>query len=234
MRLIYLFLTILILGSCGTKARLKKENLKDYFPKIEDFETPKVLIYELDSIGKKSHVYYLIERKGETELFIIKFNAQFIQTEHQLVEFKDDGVYLKEAFIVEDFESNLLTKIEVKNNMVFPFDPSLAVNSYERSIQFQMDTAVIYKMVTDWQFEELTTKYIVDSKKKTIIARGTHRTREIFTDWNSDGEIEGVLELWYTKGLGMTKAMLSYGKDHFSETYIETISVGAFEELKTH
>jgi len=231
MKMINLVLTFLVLISCKSENDFSGVDLKDYFWKISDYDTPRVIVYDFDSLGITSRNYYLIEKVSDDKLALTRYDANFNETQHLIDKYLDEGVVLEKLSLVEDKINKVVTDIEISEGFIFPFNSQekIVVSS---SFTPKYDSKI---KVTNKDFGELiemTEKEINGKMTKTIIAKGyTERKIEnILTGQHQTFKIE--LETWYTKDIGITMMKQVYPFGEYTDRFVEFISIDEFNKLK--
>jgi hypothetical protein len=231
MKSIQLFTVIIILVVI-TSFGLDKVNFRDYFWNISNYETPMVLIYTNNNNGIKSTIYYLIQKTGENELTLIRYNKDFNEVQYFKDLFKPEGVYLKETSFVEGNNPKLITKSVIHNGLIFPFQNYKCNINMEVAIDLQSKKNINITNKDNWKFTEIADKKINNITISTIVAKGY--TNQIITD-KTTGKKQSykvMLETWYSKGIGITLMKRETPNGPFIDTYVKSISLQEFNKLR--
>ncbi len=231
MKMINAVLTFLVLFSCKPQNDFSGVDLKDYFWVISDYETPKVIVYDFDSLGTMSRNYYLIKKVSDDKLALTRYDANFNETQFLIDKYVDDGVVLEKSSFVEDMANKVVTDVEISEGFIFPFN-SQAKIVISSSFTPQTDNKI---KVTNKDFGELiymTEKEINGKMSQTIIGKGyTERKIEnIMSGQHQTFKIK--LETWYTKDIGITMMKQVYPFGEYTDKFVEFISIDEFNKLK--
>jgi hypothetical protein len=207
-------------------------DLKQYFWNISDYETPKVLVYNHDSIGTISTKYYLIKKISDNELSLTILDKNFNETEYLTDLFKPDGVYLTEATFVEDIKTKLVSKSNIISGFIYSYNDFKRKMSIETSSDLQLKNDINIINKDSWVFEDIEDKNINGKEISTVVSKGL--TERTFTK-KSTGEKHTMqinFENWYSKGIGITRTKLETPFGIFIDTYVKTISIDEFTKMK--
>ena len=231
MKMINMFFSIFLLSSCSFN-KTNNVDLKEYFWKISDYETPKILIYNYDSVGTISSNYYLIKKISDNELSLTRFDKDFNEIQYLKDLYKPDGVYLTETSFVEDIKTKLITKSIITSGFIFPFNDFNTKANVETTFDLQLKNDINIVNKDSWSFEEVVDKNINGVNISTLVAKGL--TERIITE-KSTGQkntFKVKLESWYSKGIGITMMKQETPIGIFTDTYVKTITIEEFNKMK--
>lgn len=229
---IFLPISITILLISFSFIQIDKEELPEYFWELDNYENPKVLIYDTYVDGNKSNpVYFIFEKISKKKLRLTKFNHQFKNT--QIIEdaFKKDGVYLSKVKNLEDTTLSKMTKMNINQGYIFP--KNYSNNQLTIEIEFDSQLKGINKIEskTNWGFVDTTYIKVNNEDLKTIIAEG--ESTITFHETAKTQTIKEKVTTWYTKGIGITKIRQISPYWNYEERFVKIISIEAFNKLKS-
>lgn len=232
MKHLKVILIALLFCSCNSNSDFEGVDLKQYFFEVSDYETPKVLEYDFDSVGVKSKSYYLINKSNDNEIKMTKFNKDFEETEYYTILFKPDGAYTIEASFVEDQHTKLITNVEIQQGLTFAYKDYKTKMKAENSFKLQLGDSISIKTKSSWEFNEIAEKVINGIKIKTIIANGSSK-RIVTNSKNGAKEDYRIkMEIWYSKGIGVTKLKMDTPFGTYIEDYLRTMTIDEFETMR--
>jgi hypothetical protein len=216
----------------GSFAQKNEDPLRNYFWKINDYETPKVNVYthliDGDDAGK---LYYLMEKTKKNKLLVKKYNNEFELTMIFEDTYKKGGVYITKAEVLEHQSFKEMTAFKIKQGFIFPFQEP----NQELVIDIEMDSKLEafdkIESHTSWNFISGQGMDTNEGLKDTILATGNSN----YTFYYSNGNKEVVkekIDTWYIRNIGVTKVHQKCSYWDLTETYLETISQQEFEKLK--
>jgi hypothetical protein len=219
--------TCLILISCNPIQK-NKINLPDYFWKLENFETPKVLVYETNRIDSICYNYYYFEKIGTNCLRITVYDHLFRKTLILTDEYKSDGVYLKSQEIKENYDSKTFSKTKINKGFIYPF-----LNQKQRmNIEDTFKNGnLTFIRKDEWAIDSMVSMNIGGEKVETLIANG-NSIRTIL-DNGEKNQFNIELEIWYSKNIGITyiKEITPIGT--IWDKYVRTITIEEFQKIRT-
>lgn len=229
---IYTFILIFTLYGCNVEPDLNKVNLKEYFYKISDYSTPKVLVVDSDSTGHTNRIYYLIKKIDDFSLSLTVFDEKFNKIEYIEDKYTTKGVELSKYTIIEDISNNITTDIQINDSYIFPFEDfnsKLFINSVFIS---KFDSLTEVSDVDEFQLIELIDKNINGTKVSTIVARGnlTRTIKDIETGQVDTYKIK--METWYSKGIGITMLKHTSPYGEYTDKFVGFITMEDFNNLK--
>lgn len=231
MRIYYILLALFTLISCGVKTAPDGIDLRDYFWKISDYEKPKVIVYEFDSLGVVSYNYYLIEKTNSDKLFLTSFDKSFNEVLFLEDTYDEKGVYLTKSSFVEDRINNIVTEIDIHRGFIFSF------NEYEElggnfSFELQLSKGIKVRSRDSWRFNEMTKKKIGDADINTIVFKGV--SERIISDSNTGQEynIDIQIENWYSENIGLTYTKQTLPNGSLTEKFVEIITLDEFNKMR--
>jgi hypothetical protein len=233
MRITVFIFVIALFSTCSTKPTLKNAELSDYFWKVSDYETPKVIVYDFDSLGVVSKNYYLISKTGQNELSMTRFDKDFKEIQYLVYTYQEDEVTLSKASFVEDMKTHLVTDIEIINGVVFSFNDYKRKTEIEGLITLQLEPDITIKNWETTELLDLSDMYIKGKMINTIVAKGyTNRTiTNASTGQQQTVRVE--LETWYSEGIGITLMNQKYPFGAFTDKFDKMISLEEFNNLNS-
>jgi hypothetical protein len=237
MKLTFLLLLVLTI-SCQettkktkqTDSHIEKLNLKQYFYNIDEYEIPKVLIYEVDSAGFKSKIYYVAQKISPNQLELTRYNRFFNKVSVLTDEYSKKGIKLAKSELFDNSDSTY-ESITIMDGHIFYFEPEKALGSLEVQTDVSKDsTEQFFRDLYEWKISDTTEIMIGTNKISTIISTGI-LSRDY--TYNSETISQDIyFEIWYSEGIGISRQSYDFSFGKITETYLETISVQDFEELK--
>mgnify|MGYP000598536103 CR=1 FL=1 len=227
-----LLFIFLVISSCSSKNEIESINLKNYFWKIADYEQPKVIVYDYDSVGIVSRNYYLIEKIAGDKLQLTRYDSRFRETLLLIDKFRDNGVFLEKISHVEDVKQNIVTEVEIKKGLIFPFDSYRTKMILNSSFNPKSDNQIVISQKDIRELTELTKKEINGEMIPTLIAKG-HSVIEIKN--LKTAELDSIkirMETWYSKDIGITRTREIYPFGEIGDRFVERISLEEFHKLK--
>jgi len=163
---------------------------------------------------------------------LTRFDKNFNEIQYLKDLYKTDGVYLIETSFVEDIKTNLITKSDITNGFIFPFNDIKAKANVETTFDLQLTSDINISSKDNWIFEDIVEKNINGINLSTIVAKGT--TERIITEKSTGRKntFNIKLESWYSKGIGLTMMKQETPIGIFTDTYVKSISIDEFNELR--
>lgn len=225
----FLLLVLLILTSCQPKTDFNELNLENYFFKLVDFKTPKVLIYDVDSAGIQSHIYYQIEQSASDQLKITKYDNLFRPSEYQVFTYKPEGIYLSSGGFMDDHKNGEWTAIDIVKPYVFPLLDANRTIATENVFYYGEKRFKVRDLGT-MKFEKVITRHINNEEHNIIVAKA--KVTRTFVESGDTADTKIRTEAWYLENFGVYKLSAHFPKWHYTETFKENISFSEFEELR--
>ncbi|UKN00323.1 hypothetical protein K6119_11315 [Paracrocinitomix mangrovi] len=213
----------LLLISCSSD---QQQNRRDYFYQIDEFKTPKVLVYEQENnpFGTQKQ-YFVIKQKSESALDIEIIQEELGTFQELTDEYTEKGVSLYSS--AHYFPEGNRTEEEIIMNQIFSFDSDTIGN-----LKTQFQDKYTKEMVIDetfWIFKS----YDLDSMNNEImITEGLYTRERKLYDTSSYWHQEIPLEIIYTKGIGPTRITYNAGPKQTQLRYIKSITLSEFEKLQ--
>lgn len=236
MKIINVFLIALclaILASCHSQSSLGDVDLKQFFWNLDSFTNPKVIVYDINTYGTHSKNYFLVERTRSNELTLTKYNDEFEPVQKLVDRFDSTGCTLIDAQIIHYVgDSMVFTPVQLLNGNIFNYrhaSDSLSTKTVFNPPDNHQTTIVLH---SKWLLDSIRDEKMNGEILPTIVAHGTRRT----IIYNPDTTlVDDKIELWYTKGLGLTRYYFSDSNGHFvEERYEKIISPEEFDTLKNN
>jgi len=205
-------------------------NLKDFFCDINSLEEPIVMVYTVDSVGHLSQNYYQYSRISEDRIEVIIYNSGFEPQATIIDEFNENGVELISNTPFIENDSNSRTS-KILKGQVFSFIPGEVTGDLETQIN-GIDNGIEWSTIdkVSWGIIDTVFKEFNNNKTKTLITKGIVN-REILFDGQPYRENLPNTN-WYSEGIGLTRLEYESPFGTVSETYVKTITIEEFNELK--
>jgi hypothetical protein len=232
MKLITLLIIPLLLGcqSESTDSNAKQLNLKDYFYNCDEYSTPKVLIYEVDSLGVKSNIYYKVRQIDSDKLELVRYDKSFNKQAVLVDKFNTNGVELLDSYSTNNNDS-VFNISQIINGKIFNYETTNQIGIIDVIVTgSNQDGNWKRKSLSHWNYSDSTEILIGDNLVKTIIGKGVEESE--FSIGTEKYLNTMDIETWYSKGIGVSKLIYKFPNGIYSETYLKTISVKTFEEIK--
>ena len=226
-------ISLLLLLFCGSFIQKEEEPLKDYFWKIDDYETPKVNVYTYLIDGKDAgKLYYHMERTKKKKLLVKKYNDDFELTMIFEDTYKKDGVYITKAEVLEGQYFKEMTAFKINQGFIFPFREENKDLVIDIEMDSKLDAFEKIESHTRWHLMPRLQTEINEGRKDTILATGKSNYTFYYSNGNKE-VVKETIDTWYTKNVGVTKVHQKCSYWDLTETYLKTISQKEFEKLKS-
>jgi hypothetical protein len=205
-------------------------DLHEFFYNFDDYSTPQVLVYEVDSSGVKSNIYYVAAQMDSDKLKLIRFDKNLNRQAVIIDKFDNKGVELIESYSTDNNDS-IYSVSEITEGTIFQYITEGSVGNLNVTVSGK-DEGEVWKRIslTKWFVVDTTELEIENQKVKTYICKGTEEV-----EFSIGGQTYSDIiktETWYSKGIGLSKLVYKFPSGEYSETFIKTITVEEFEELK--
>jgi len=214
----------------SSKTQTDTLNLNDYFWQIHEYETPKVLVFEADSSGVKSKVYYKMKKISPDKLEITRYMDDFSISGILVDLFKQDSVFLDDFTIYD--ASGTSSKVQIDNGLIFSFKSTNDILAMDCTYKINSNPPASMQYIDSWKIQKAIEKEVNGKTLPTFISSGTSKRYFMNPQTNQRDSFVVKMQIDYTKGIGITKMIQVLPWFTLSETYLETISMDEFKKLQ--
>lgn len=204
---------------------LSTVDLRNYFWDLDNYSEEKVLVYEIAVGFENIQGYYRFSRVADNKLKITSYDQDFDLRHLVINSYSEEGVTLEKMNIYPTGDSTNEVSCNIIDGNIFPFynDNTSSINHFTYSTEVYPNA----KETAVSDFKELQQLACGDEIRNTIVSQG-----KLSRFFNEQNEFEYPVEFWYAEGFGLSRLKISYADFDYIETYIETISLEDFNNLR--